>query len=38
MKYFKNYLAILIDAIKRRDFKYAFVVLDVIIFGKDEKA
>jgi len=34
-KYTKALIAIFFDAIKRRQFKYALIVLDVIIFGKE---
>jgi len=33
-KYIKALIAIFFDAIKRRQFRYALIVLDVIIFGK----
>jgi len=37
MKYFTKYLTIFFDALKGGQFKYAFMVLHMIVFGKDIK-
>ena len=35
MKHFRKYFVIFVDSLKRKRFKYAGMMLNLIIFGKD---